>query len=195
MSVATKAAIDDGVIDELRAIIGGDDRVLPNISSRVARTRTPAPFPVHRWSDFLPDVAVLPTTAQQVSEVMKLANRLRIPVVGARLVLVVTGALGRGLRGRLGDRAGAAGRVLRDGYHRPSHHPDVDPGGDLDHDVVVVLHGRHGPVHPARGPDPRPGHDGVLHLLGLVRPPTPRHRHVNDHEEDDDEDDGQEAGA
>ena len=55
--------------------------MLPNISSRVNRTRTPAPFPVHRWAEFMPDVAVLPTTAEQVSGVLKLANRLRIPVV------------------------------------------------------------------------------------------------------------------
>ena len=60
MSVAFKSAIDDAVIDELRAIIGDDDRVLPNISSRVIRTRVPAPFPVHRWADHMPDVAVLP---------------------------------------------------------------------------------------------------------------------------------------
>ena len=60
MSVAFKSAIDDAVIDELRAIIGDDDRVLPNLSSRVNRTRVPAPFPVHRWADHMPDVAVLP---------------------------------------------------------------------------------------------------------------------------------------
>ena len=81
MSVAFKSAVDDGVVDELRAIIGDDDRVLPNLSSRVNRTRVPAPFPVHRWAEFMPDVAVLPRTAQEVSEVVKLANRLRIPVV------------------------------------------------------------------------------------------------------------------
>jgi glycolate dehydrogenase FAD-linked subunit len=81
MSVAMKAAIDDAVTDELREIIGDEHRVLPNISSRVNRTRTPAPFPVHRWAEFMPDVAVLPTSAEQVSGVLKLANRLRIPVV------------------------------------------------------------------------------------------------------------------
>ena len=81
MSVATKAAIDDAVIDELTRDHRRRDRVLPNISSRVNRTRTPAPFPVHRWAEFMPDVAVLPTTAEQVSGVLKLANRLRIPVV------------------------------------------------------------------------------------------------------------------
>ena len=55
MSVAFKSAIDDAVLDELRAIIGDDDRVLPNLSSRVNRTRVPAPFPVHRWGEFMPD--------------------------------------------------------------------------------------------------------------------------------------------
>ena len=77
MSVATKAAIDDAVLAELREILGDPERVLPNISSRVNRTRIPAPFPVHRWQELLPDVAVLPTSAEQVSEVLKLANRHR----------------------------------------------------------------------------------------------------------------------
>ena len=81
MTVAFKSAIDDAVIAELRAITGDDDRVLDNLSSRVIRSRVPAPFPVHRWADHMPDVAVLPKTAQEVSEVVKLANRLRIPIV------------------------------------------------------------------------------------------------------------------
>jgi glycolate oxidase len=81
MSVAYKSAVDDAVIDELRAILGDEERVLANVSSRVNRTRVPAPFPVHRWAEFMPDVAVLPRTAEEVSEVVKLANRLRIPVV------------------------------------------------------------------------------------------------------------------
>jgi glycolate oxidase len=75
------AAIDDAVIEELHAIIGDPDRVLTNVSSRVNRTRVPAPFPVHRWAEHMPDLAVLPKTAQEVSEVVKLANRLNIPVV------------------------------------------------------------------------------------------------------------------
>ena len=57
MSVAFKSAIDDAVIEELRAIIGDDSRVLPDTSSRVFRSRVPAPFPVHRWADHMPDVA------------------------------------------------------------------------------------------------------------------------------------------
>jgi glycolate oxidase len=80
-TVAFKSAVDDAVIDELRAITGDDSRVLANVSSRVNRTRVPAPFPVHRWADHMPDVAVLPSSAQEVSEIVKLANRLRIPGV------------------------------------------------------------------------------------------------------------------
>jgi glycolate oxidase len=81
VSVAFKSAVDDSVVDELRAILGEAERVLPNVSSRASRTRVPAPFPVHRWAEFMPDVAVLPVSAEEVSEVVKLANRLRIPVV------------------------------------------------------------------------------------------------------------------
>ena len=80
-AVAFKSAVDDAVVEELRAILGDPDRVLPNVSSRVSRTRVPAPFPVHRWGEHLPDVAVLPKTAQEVSEIVKLANRRGIPVV------------------------------------------------------------------------------------------------------------------
>jgi glycolate oxidase len=81
VSVAFKSAVDDSVVEELRGIITDPGRVLPNLSSRVNRTRVPAPFPVHRWAEYMPDVAVLPRTAEEVSEVVKLANRLRIPVV------------------------------------------------------------------------------------------------------------------
>ena len=81
MTVAIKSAVDDAVIDELREILGDADRVLPGMAARVNRTRVPAPFPVHRWAEHMPDVAVLPTTAEQVSAVVKLANRLRIPIV------------------------------------------------------------------------------------------------------------------
>lgn len=81
MSAATRTGLDEGVVEELRAILDEDGAVLTGISSRVNRARVPAPFPVHRWSEFLPDVVVLPRTARQVSEIVKLANRRRIPVV------------------------------------------------------------------------------------------------------------------
>jgi glycolate oxidase len=78
--MTTFAAIADGVVDELRAILG-DEGVLTGKSARYNRTRVPAPFPVHRWAKYVPDLVVLPRTAEQVSEVVKLANRHRIPVV------------------------------------------------------------------------------------------------------------------
>ena len=73
-------AVGDRVIDELRGILG-EEGVFPNKSSRYNRARVPAPFPLHRWSEFLPEVVVLPRSAEQVSEVVALANRERIPVV------------------------------------------------------------------------------------------------------------------
>ena len=41
----------------------------------------PAPFPFHRWADEAPEVAVLPETTEEVVAIVKLANRLRIPIV------------------------------------------------------------------------------------------------------------------
>jgi len=78
--MSTAVALSDPVLDELRAILG-DDHVLTGLSARYNRTRVPSPFPVHRWKDYVPDVVVLPRTAEQVSAVVKLANRYRIPVV------------------------------------------------------------------------------------------------------------------
>ena len=73
--------VDRPVVDELEAIIGEPGSVLTNVSSRANRTRVPAPFPVHRWAEFMPAAVVLPRTAEQVSEIVKLANRHRIPLV------------------------------------------------------------------------------------------------------------------
>ena len=78
MSVMT---IDDAVVADLEAILGEPGSVLTNISSRANRARVPAPFAVHRWAEFTPAAVVLPRTAEQISEVVKLANRYRIPVV------------------------------------------------------------------------------------------------------------------
>jgi glycolate oxidase len=73
-------ARSDSVVDELQAILGAD-HVLTNKSSLFNRARVPAPFPVHRWDEHIPDIAVLPETAEQVAEVVKLANTYKIPVV------------------------------------------------------------------------------------------------------------------
>jgi len=76
----TATSVTDPVIEEL-AQICGTDHVFAGKSARFNRARVPAPFPVHRWADHVPDVVVLPTSAEQVSEVVRLANRYRIPVV------------------------------------------------------------------------------------------------------------------
>ena len=73
-------AILDSVVDELNAICG-PDHVFTGRSAVFNRARVPAPFPVHRWADHIPSAVVLPTSAEQISEVVKLANRERIPVV------------------------------------------------------------------------------------------------------------------
>ena len=73
-------AIENDVVDELGAICGAD-HVLTGRSALLNRARVPAPFPVHKWEEHVPSAVVLPTSAEQVSEVVKLANRERIPVV------------------------------------------------------------------------------------------------------------------
>jgi glycolate oxidase len=73
-------ALSDSVLDELVQIVGAEG-VFAGISARTNRARVPAPFPLHRWTQHIPDVVVLPTSAEQISEVVKLANRRRIPVV------------------------------------------------------------------------------------------------------------------
>ena len=77
----TTISIEDEVVERLNAILGEDGAVLTNKSSRFNRARVPAPFPVHRWEEFIPDVVVLPRTAEQVSQIVKLANEYKIPVV------------------------------------------------------------------------------------------------------------------
>ena len=73
-------ALLDGVVDELTAICG-PDHVFTGRSAVFNRARVPAPFPAHHWEDHIPSAVVLPTSAEQVSEVVKLANRHGIPVV------------------------------------------------------------------------------------------------------------------
>jgi glycolate oxidase len=73
-------ANSDSLYADLVAILG-EDGVLTDKPARWCRTRTPAPFPVHRWREHVPDVVVLPRTTEQVAEIVRLANRTRTPVV------------------------------------------------------------------------------------------------------------------
>lgn len=77
----TTVSLEEAVIPRLREIVGDADAVLTDKSSRFNRARVPAPFPVHRWDEYLPEVVVLPITAKQVSEIIRLGNQFGIPVV------------------------------------------------------------------------------------------------------------------
>ena len=74
------ASLADTVIEELVAICGAD-QVFTGGSALFNRARVPAPFPAHRWEEHIPQAVVLPSSAQQISEVVRLANRHGIPVV------------------------------------------------------------------------------------------------------------------
>jgi glycolate oxidase len=68
------------VVERLRTVLA-DDQILTSRTDRYNRARVPAPFPVHRWAERLPDLAVLPTSTEQVAAVVTIANELRVPVV------------------------------------------------------------------------------------------------------------------
>ena len=74
-------------VDELERVVAAlstvlaPEQILTSKTDRYNRARVPAPFPVHRWSERLPDLAVLPTSTEQVAGVVRIANDLRIPVV------------------------------------------------------------------------------------------------------------------
>ncbi|MGO9645676.1 MAG: FAD-binding oxidoreductase [Candidatus Bathyarchaeia archaeon] len=70
----------DMVLQELRKLLG-DRNVLTDPHQRAMRAVTPAPFPLHRWKDHLPDVVVLPGSTEEVSGILELANKYRVPVV------------------------------------------------------------------------------------------------------------------
>jgi glycolate oxidase len=73
------AAVDQ-LVTALRTVLP-DDLILTGKGDRLNRARVPAPFPVHRWGERVPDVVVLPTTTEQVAGVVRIANELRVPVV------------------------------------------------------------------------------------------------------------------
>lgn len=78
--MSTIRSITDALHDELVGIVGAEN-VLVDKPARYNRTRVPSPFAIHRWNDHLPDVVVLPATTEEVSEIVKLANRTRTPIV------------------------------------------------------------------------------------------------------------------
>ncbi len=70
----------DHLVSRLQGVLGAD-QVLTSKADRFNRARTPAPFPVHRWSEHVPDVVVLPESTDDVVAVVRLANELGVPIV------------------------------------------------------------------------------------------------------------------
>src|SRR5271169_2557230 len=94
-----------------------------------------------------------------------------------RLVVgVAVGVFGLGVLDRLGLLVLPGADDLRDGAPNVA---DVHAGRDLEDDVVAVHRGDGG-VHPGRRPDPGPGGEGTLLLLGLLltAPLRPDHQEV-----------------
>ncbi|MDQ3735273.1 MAG: FAD-binding oxidoreductase, partial [Actinomycetota bacterium] len=83
MTIAPERLSDERVADvvvALRSVLR-DDQILTSKPDRYNRARVPAPFPVHRWAERVPDLAVLPETTEEVAGIVRIANDLRVPVV------------------------------------------------------------------------------------------------------------------
>ena len=70
----------DTVVRALRTVLA-EEQILTGRADRFNRARVPAPFPVHRWAERVPDLVVLPTSTEDVAAVVRIANDLRVPVV------------------------------------------------------------------------------------------------------------------
>ena len=70
----------EAVVERLARVLR-PDQILTSKTDRYNRARVPAPFPVHRWPERVPDLAVLPESTEEVSAIVALANELRVPVV------------------------------------------------------------------------------------------------------------------
>jgi len=78
--VTKVVSLSETIIEKLRKIVG-DEYVHIKAHHRFLRARTPTPFPMHVWDQHVPAVIVLPSTTEEVSEIVKLANEYKIPVV------------------------------------------------------------------------------------------------------------------
>ncbi|MCQ0021098.1 hypothetical protein [Actinomadura madurae] len=59
MTAQQTAQLSDRVLGELVDALGGE-YVLTSKTARMNRARVPAPFPVHRWRERIPDLVVMP---------------------------------------------------------------------------------------------------------------------------------------
>lgn len=79
MSVTTYGKLDEHV-KELEQIVGSKYVFLQK-HHRAIKSTTCATFPLHRWDDHLPDVVVMPGSRDEVVEIVRFANKYKIPVV------------------------------------------------------------------------------------------------------------------
>lgn len=70
----------DSLVAELAPVLG-DEHVLTSKTARWNRARVPAPFPVHRWSERVPDLVVLPASTEEVAHVVRVANKYNVAIV------------------------------------------------------------------------------------------------------------------
>ena len=78
MSITTD--VDEVLVADLVSVLGAE-HVHTGKTARYARARVPAPFPVHRWAQHVPDVVVMPGSTAEVAEVVRIAGRHRVPIV------------------------------------------------------------------------------------------------------------------
>lgn len=76
----TDSSRDDAMLRELEQILP-QDRVSTAPQARFMRALVPAPFPLHRMAELLPDVVVWPESTDEVVAIAKLANRMQVPIV------------------------------------------------------------------------------------------------------------------
>jgi glycolate oxidase len=74
------ATVSEYIIERLRKIVG-DENVHVKPHHRLLRARTPTPFPMHVWDQHMPAIVVLPSSTEEVVEIVKLANEYKIPIV------------------------------------------------------------------------------------------------------------------
>ncbi len=69
-----------GATAELRAALGAEF-VHTEYFQRAIRTTSATPFGLHQWHDTLPDLVVRPGSTVEVVEIVRIANRWRVPIV------------------------------------------------------------------------------------------------------------------
>lgn len=79
MAAVTYGSIE-GHLKELEQIVGSKYVFLEK-HHRALKSTTCAPFPLHRWEDHLCDVVVMPGNRDEVIELVRFANKYRIPIV------------------------------------------------------------------------------------------------------------------